>query len=177
MKFKFSFQKKEPIYKFCPIATVDPKTKKPLEITMSRNIKTGEYEVPVKELNPTLILRNTKTGELEDIKWNELKKRLSKEQKIRIDERLKIMFELESKNKIPFVKFKDWNDVKELFDEESQEAIEKFINILGKMNDKKQTTLSSKKETEKINVIICPKCKTENDADSDFCKKCGKKLK
>jgi hypothetical protein len=29
----------------------------------------------------------------------------------------------------------------------------------------------------KVEVIICPKCKTENDSDSEFCKKCGRKLK
>jgi len=34
-----------------------------------------------------------------------------------------------------------------------------------------------KVEIEKVKVVICPKCKTENDVDSDFCKKCGNKLK
>ena len=32
-------------------------------------------------------------------------------------------------------------------------------------------------ETEPKKVIICPKCKTENDLDSEFCKKCGNKLR
>jgi len=48
-----------------------------------------------------------------------------------------------------------------------------LVEIIG---DRKYSTKSI--EPQKVmKVIICTKCDAENDADSEFCKKCGSKLR
>ncbi len=126
----------KPVYEYYPIKIIDPKTKKPVYFSMMYKEETREYSVPVRKLNPTLVLRD-ESGKTEKVKWNKIKKKLDKEQRIRLEERLK--FEHEKDEKHSVVTFKYWDNVKEWFDKKSQKTIEKSLGI--KISNKVKRTI------------------------------------
>lgn len=75
---KSFFKKEKPIFQLLPLETQEG------EIVLRRNIKTGEFEVPVKKL---------------------------------------------SSEAVEFVKFKNWEEVKNLFDKKSQKVIERSLKV------------------------------------------------
>lgn len=71
---------------------------------------------------------------IEKIKLKELEKRLTEREKGKIDA-LQEMYEreYEKKHGIRTIEFKDWNDVKNLFDKKSRKIIEKALKDFKKI--------------------------------------------
>lgn len=78
-------------------------------------------------------------------------------------------------------------EVSELLKNLGTKIYDEYKNNEEISEDKKEicTLIDSKKEEvaalrakigELKNVIVCPKCKTHNDQESNYCKKCGEKI-
>ena len=72
-------------------------------------------------MNPILILKNEKTGKIQEEEWDKLKRRISKEDRERLEKMLK-----EGEIVLSFY-LDEWEEVKYLLDKKSRKYIEKKI--------------------------------------------------
>lgn len=122
-KIKTFFRsKKKPIYE---LVTFEIEGKYPVA---KFNKKSGKIEVFVRELNPILIIRDPKTGKIEERDFESIKKNVSKEDLKKIEE-----FRRKTDRVIVFsFKLEEWESVKDLFDKKSRKVIENFIERISK---------------------------------------------